>query len=235
MTAATIIFDYDRTLSPGESVVDVVGMAIDDHPRRTELARDFQSLQARWRRGEKGLKDLAAVLRLTKAIRKRHIDAYVATRREPPEDLRHLFAELRGRGVRLHIVSSGYRDWLAPIGRAWGFSDFEIHARHHLSWFGGRAHPVNSNHLLRPRSKARIIRALVGAGDAGHPMLIVGDGAEDFDAAQSVGADGFLLAEYYLPASEPRLAMQAADNRIRVGVREKLIEAIRSAMSASKF
>lgn len=235
MTAATIIFDYDRTLSQGESVVDVVGLAIDDHPRRAELARDFLFLQARWRRGEKGLPDLPVALRLARAIRKPHIDAYVATRREPPEDLRHLFAELRGRGVRLHIVSSSYLDWLLPIGRAWGFSDTEIHTRHRLSWFGGRAHPINSNHLMRPRSKTRIIRALVGAGRAGYPMMIVGDAAEDFDAAQSVEADCFVLADYYVPASEQRLPMRTAENRIRVTSREKLTEAIRSAMSTSNF
>ena len=230
MTAATVIFDYDRTLSQGESVVDVLGLAMDDHPRRADLRRDFHALQARWRRGEKGLGDIPIVLRLVKTIGRRHIDAYVASRREPPEDLRQLFAELRGRGVRLHIVSSAYRDWLVPIGRAWGFADGEIHARHGLSWIGGRAHTINASHLLRPPSKARIFEALVRAGRAGSPMVIVGDGAEDLHAFRSAGADCLVVAEYDLLDSEALLSLRPGEAAVRVDRRDGLVDAIRSAL-----
>ena len=220
---------------PGEGVVDVLGMAIDDHPRRAALRHDFETLQARWRRGEKGARDVPVVLRLVRTVGKRHIDAYVAARREPPEDLRRLFAELRGRGVHLHIVSSGYRDWLVPIGRAWGFSDFEIHARHRLSWIGGRAHLVNSNHLLRPRSKGRIIEALVRAGRAGSPMVIVGDGAEDLEAFRSVGADCFVQADYDVSESAAPLSLRSTEAAFRVGLRDRLAEVLHAAMSRSNF
>jgi len=230
MIAATVIFDYDRTLSQGESVVDVLGLAMDDHPRRADLRRDFHALQARWRRGEKGLGDIPVVLRLVRAIGRRHIDAYVASRREPPEDLRQLFAELRGRGVRLHIVSSAYRDWLVPIGRAWGFADGEIHARHGLSWIGGRAHTINASHLMRPPSKARIIEALVRSGRAGSPMVIVGDGAEDLHAFRSAGADLLVVAEYDLLDSEALLSLRPGEAAVRVGCRDGLVDAIRSAL-----
>ena len=230
MTAATVIFDYDRTLSPGESVVDVLALAIDEHPRRVELRRDFLALQARWRRGDKGLGDIPVVLRLVRAIGRRHIDAYVASRREPPEDLRQLFAELRGRGVRLHIVSSAYRDWLVPIGRAWGFADGEIHARHGLSWIGGRAHTINANHLLRPPSKARIVEGLVRAGRAGSPMVIVGDGAEDLHAFRSAGADCLVVAEYDLPDRQALLSLRPGEAAVRVDCRDGLVDAIRSAL-----
>lgn len=222
----TVVFDYDRTLSPGESFVDVVATAIDDHPRGAALREAFRSLRARWAQGETRLSDLPTVLRLFGAIRRRHVEAYVAARREPPEALSRLFAELRGRGVRLHLVSSSYRDWLVPIGRAWGFADGEIHARRHLSWLGGRAHPLNASHLREPASKAALIGALVRVGRAGSPMTVVGDGREDLEAFHAVGAAHMVVADLHRPARDLVIDEEASGEVVRAASLAALCEAV---------
>ncbi|MCW2244449.1 phosphoglycolate phosphatase-like HAD superfamily hydrolase [Azospirillum fermentarium] len=221
MSRPTIIFDYDLTLSPGESLADVIGLAIDSHRDGAELRRRFDDLQGRWQEGPRTPADLLTAFRLVRAIRRSHIDAYVDTRRRLPDDLGHVFDELRRRGVRLHIVSSAYRDWLLPIGRAWGFSDHEIHARYHLGWFGGAAHPLTVGHLLRSASKGRIIETLLRDGAAGRPLIVVGDSAEDLRAARHVAADGFVAAGYYAasPVDPPALPGVAVQ---RVGCRDAL-------------
>lgn len=226
MRIPTVVFDYDRTLAPGDSFVDVVTAAIDDDPRRAALGEAFRSLRERWARGDERLADLPIVLRLFGAIRRRHVDAHVASRREPPEEFARLFAELRRRGVRLHILSSSYRDWLVPIGRAWGFADGEIHARRHLSWFGGRAYPLNASHLLEPASKAARIRALVRAGRAGFPMIVVGDGREDVDAFRAVGADHMVVADFHRPATDRERDERIGDDVVRAASPAQLCETV---------
>ncbi|MGX5666701.1 HAD family hydrolase [Rhizobium daejeonense] len=225
MSTPTIIFDYDMTLSPGESLVDTIAMAIDDHPDRANLRERFEDLRLRWDVGTRSLSDLVSALWIVRAIHKIHIERYVAMRRDLPDDLAQMFTELRHRGVRLHIVSSAYLDWLLPIGRAWGFAPEEIHARYRFAWSGGAAHTFNMPHLCQPPSKGRIVNRLVRAGLAGAPLIIVGDGRDDLEAFETTNADLLLLARYY--ASKPIEGIDPHHPRIRhIVQRADLVDAV---------
>ena len=60
----------------------------------------------------------------------------------------------------------------------------------------------------KPENRRLVIEALVRAGRAGSPMVIVGDGAEDLQAFRSSGADRFVVAEYDLPDRQALLSLR---------------------------
>lgn len=200
MTApATIVFDYDMTLSPGESLIDVVNIAIDDHRSSPEWRARFERVRRCWAQDRMRLPDLVSAFQLMRTVRRRHIEAYVNAHRQLPNDFTGMFQALRERGALLHIVSAAYADWLAPLGAAWGFQPGEVHARYRFEWFGGAAHPLNKYHLARQPSKSQVIRHLQETGAAGRPLIIVGDGMEDLEAARQVPAHCFVAADYFTP------------------------------------
>jgi len=218
MTGTTIVFDYDMTLSPGESLMDVVSIAIDDHRRSPEWRARFERVRKCWAQDRMRLPDLVSAFQLMRAVRRRHIEAYVNTRRQLPSDFVSMFQALRERGACLHIVSAAYADWLVPLGAAWGFQPSEVHARYRFEWFGGAAHPLNRYHLARQPSKSQVIRRLRETGEAGRPLIIVGDGAEDLEAARQVPAHCFVAADYFTPrpvriGNEKELARGGLDIR----------------------
>lgn len=199
MAAPTIVFDYDMTLSPGESLIEVVNIALDDHRSSPEWRARFERVRKRWAHDRMRLADLVAVFQLMRAVHRRHIEAYVNTRRQLPNDFVDMFQALRERGARLHIVSAAYTDWLAPLGVAWGFRPGEVHARYRFEWFCGAAHPLNKYHLARRPSKSQVIRRLQETGEAGRPLIVVGDSMEDLEAARQVQAHCFVAADYFTP------------------------------------
>jgi phosphoserine phosphatase len=220
-----VVFDYDLTLSPGESLVEVARLSFADRAGDNDLAARFDDGRARWASGQARPRDVADIIASFRAIERRHVETYIASRRRPTPVLAEAFAALRASGAELHIVSSSYADWLAPIGCLWGFGSANIHAAYRLGWFAGRAHPFTAAHF-RARSKAAVLRRLRQQGLLSGPVIAIGDTVEDLAMFEEGEAESFICADYFTPSPIPATRVAALKNIVRVAAPSSLAGAI---------
>lgn len=196
LSGYNVIFDYDQTLVPEESLQEVLKLSL---RRRHDGEARIAALQARSQRfmaGAARLEDPLILLGALLSIRREAIDDYVAGALDRITPFRPLFRSLRDQGARLFIVSAAFHDWLGPIGAACGFPPEAI-AANRLRWIGRQAIGVGDWALLTSADKTALVRRWRRTGAMSGPTVMVGDGASDL-AIQARGlAQGFVSASYY--------------------------------------
>lgn len=195
-----MIFDYDQTLVPEESLQEVLRLTLH---RRPDGAARVAALQARSRRFMEGAgrpEDPLVLLGALLSIRREAIDEYVVGALARITPFRPLFQSLRSRGARLFIVSAAFHDWLGPIGADCGFAAEDI-AANRLRWVGRQAVAVGDWSLLASVDKTALIRRRWRGRAMNGPTVMVGDGASDLAIHTSGLAQGFVSASYYAPGA----------------------------------
>lgn len=191
-----VIFDYDQTLVPEESLQEVLKLSL---RRRHDGEARIAALQARSQRFMAGAarpEDPLILLGALLSIQREAIDDYIAGALDRITPFRPLFRSLRGQGARLFIVSAAFQDWLGPIGAACGFPAEAI-AANRLCWIGRQAVGVGDWTLLTSVDKTALVRRWGRRGAMSGPTVIVGDGASDLAIHASGLAQGFVSASYY--------------------------------------
>ncbi len=182
---ATVVFDFDSTLVPVESLEEVL--------RACDLDED----RLRWveeitRRGMEGELDFRASLESRLAIAAPTREAVRAAGQDLAERLtpgaQACIAELRAGGHQVRIVSGGFRDVILPAARVLGLDAAHVHAvSAHWTPDGAFASLVEDGFV---ESK------VAGAGalhpEWPRPVIAVGDGATDMALARAGIADHFV-------------------------------------------
>jgi phosphoserine phosphatase len=183
---ATILFDFDSTLCPDESLEVVLRASIGDDEER--LGR----VEAWTRRGMEGEVDFRTSLESRLAIARptlgavRRIGAELAG--ALTEGARECVDVLRDAGHDVRIVSGGFRDVILPSARALGLADDSVHAVSAAWGAGGDLdHLVDDGFL---DSKVEGIRRLDPAWP--RPIFGVGDGATDHALLDAGVTDHFV-------------------------------------------
>jgi len=183
---ATIVFDFDSTLIPVESLEEVLRSGVGTD------ADAIQRVEAITRRGMEGELDFRASLEARLAIASPTRAAALSTGEQLAAQLTPGAAEcvaaLRVEGHEIRIVSGGLRAVILPSARALGLSDADVHAVT-VQWNddGSFAGFVEDGFI---DSKVEGLRRL--DPDWSRPVIAVGDGATDRALATSGLADGFL-------------------------------------------
>lgn len=86
---------------------------------------------------------------------------------------------LRGRGVRLALVSGGIHQAIWPVARSLGFAEDDVHAVRLLFDEAGAYAGYEPSPLATQPGKIEVARALLAAGRLARPVLAAGDGATD--------------------------------------------------------
>ncbi len=196
LLGGNVIFDYDQTLVPEESLREVLNLSL--LRRRNGEAR-IAALQARSRRFMAGAarpEDPLILLGALLSIRREAIDDYVAGALDRITPFAPLFRSLRQRGARLFIVSAAFHDWLSPIGAAYGFPTEAI-AANRLRWIGRQVVGVADWALLTSVDKTALVRRWRREAALSGPTVMVGDGAGDLAIHTRGLAQGFVSASYY--------------------------------------
>src|SRR5690606_1252964 len=112
------------------------------------------------------------------ALGKRYIDTLVP-------DARESMAVLRAAGIELRVISGGLRPAVAAVARHLGIEDAAVAAVDvHFDAQGRYAGFDESSPLARAGGKAEVLREWAPALRA--PVMLVGDGATDLEAAPYV-------------------------------------------------
>jgi len=210
LSGCNVIFDYDRTLVPEESLLEVLKLSLRRHGDADVRIRDLQARSDRFLAGAARPADTLALLGGLLSLRREAVEHYVSGARETIAPFRPLFQTLRDEGARLFIVSAAFREWLTPIGASCGFAADEV-AANSLRWIGGRAVAPGDWSLLKPENKTALVRRWRRDGVLRGPTIMVGDGASDLGVHASGLAEGFISASYYVrgPTASGPFARQA--------------------------
>ncbi len=200
--SGTVIFDFDLTLVPHESLLEVLGRALSES-HNMPLFERLQKPQARKANSYSSLADRFKALA---AIRMQHVaDYFLDIMPSLDPQLLWLISELQANGAKVCLISKSYWEWVAPIAQCWGISSDHVWANR-FYWYQNRIlGPRLSPLLLGEQGKTKLVRRLDRAGALPRPIVMVGDGQADLNVFQSGQADAFIQACYFreTPLSKP--------------------------------
>lgn len=202
----TVIFDFDLTLVPHESLVEVL---------RRSLVASNQAWILPYLTSPKpdsicelthGLKTLRAGREALASIRRHHIDTYVLETL-PTLDLRltRLIKALQARGIKVCVLSNAYLEWLLPVADYLDIPPTQVWGN---QFYWGR------NRIIAPRpspllvghcGKAKLVQKRRQHNCLPGPIIVVGDGRADHHIFQSGQADAFIQATYYRVSPLPEV------------------------------
>ncbi|MHA3904709.1 HAD family hydrolase [Castellaniella sp. WN] len=192
-----VIFDYDLTLLPEESPLEIMKIAIAGRKNKERIIRHLENPPGKADSFMSKLIYFARIVWLIPRITRSHVNEYVRQRtpRLHP-DLKRLLEQLRADGIRTHVISSAYQEWVVPVCSAWGFRNDDI-AANKLIWLGHRAIFIGSLALHGRSGKIAVIRQWKARGKLEGTTIMVGDGIADRMTYTERVVDGFILAGYF--------------------------------------
>lgn len=180
----SFFFDFDGTLYPGESLDEVLAIALEGDPER---GAHVEALEQLGRRGMEGTITFQESLRGRLGIvrpHRRHVEAWLSTATK--QILPHwepLLSDLRSAGHHIVVISGGFRACIEPIVQRFAVPLDDICCNsfrfENDGWVSGldEEQPL-SRSGGKPVTVARLVaeRSLPGA------RIMIGDGATDLEA-----------------------------------------------------
>jgi D-3-phosphoglycerate dehydrogenase len=156
-----LVFDFDSTVVALEGLDELARIALADDPQRERTVEAIEAITRDGMSGAIGI-DVSLKRRLAMlTIRRAHVDAVVRLlkRKLSPSFRKHI-AAVRRNADRIHVVSSGFREYVEPVCAELGIPPERIHCND-FTWKGGVVSGYDASSLLaKPGGKARVVRAL---------------------------------------------------------------------------
>ena len=196
LSGGNVIFDYDRTLVPEESLLEVVRLSLQHRPDAAAALRTLQARAARLGAGQARPGDLLALTAGLFEVRRDAVLAYSQAAATAIRPFQPVFEGLRRDGARLFIVSAAFADWIVPVASRHGFQPGEI-AANRFRWLGDRAVGPADWALALSGDKTPMVRRWRQTGILQGPAVMVGDSASDRAIFTRGLAEGFVAAACY--------------------------------------
>ncbi len=185
-----IILDFDSTIVAAEGLDEIAKLALADDPDHEAKVLAIEGITRDGMEGRLGidesLRRRLSMLRITRA----HVDAVVKLlkKRLAPSFRKHK-AAIRRNASSIHVVSSGFRDYVVPVCAELGIPADRVIANDFVwSASGIVAGFVETSPLARPKGKPAAVRALGLQGT----VVAVGDGMTDCEIRDEGAAQEFV-------------------------------------------
>jgi phosphoserine phosphatase len=130
-----VIFDFDFTLMPEESTVEVLKLALAADAQRAALMQRLADIAPRALAGKASLAENLFMLQMARRIKRSHIKQYVENSRDRlPAVFHELFSKLKQANATIHIISGGYEEWIKPLATEWGIAPENVVGNRFLWW-----------------------------------------------------------------------------------------------------
>lgn len=224
---AHVIFDFDQTLVPTESTVEVLKLAVEGLPDGKKYLERLAMIAPKALAGVATFRELSELMVAITRIRKSHVQAYInMTAQTLHPDLQTTLNELHRERVGVHIISGGYMEWIVPLASAWGIDPQHVIANR-FYWAGSRAIATRPSPLLSSKKgKAQIVRNWRTQGKLDGAAIIVGDGAADHRVFAQGAVEGFVCADYYTDKT-----LNALGDFSRVSHQDQLLKHIQALLN----
>lgn len=198
---AHVIFDFDQTLLPGESTVEVIKLSLEGCQDAPQVIQRLAHIAPKALAGQASLAELLTLMKIIPRIRREHVQRYIREQANClPEALRTTLRHLQEQQVGIHIISGGYMEWIVPLAASWGINPQHVIANRFF-WLGSRALAIRPSPLLSSsKGKSAIVREWRAKGRLNGPVIIVGDGAADHRVLVNGLVDDFICVDYYASA-----------------------------------
>lgn len=184
-----LVFDFDSTIVAVEGLDELARIALADDPERD---RKVEAIEAITRDGMSGAIAIDESLRRRLSmldLRRAHVEQVVRLLRRglSPSFRRHVAAVRRNAG-RIHVVSSGFREYVEPVCADLGIAPDRVHCNR-FRWKGDRVAGFDETcDAARPGGKARVVRSLRLPGR----VVAIGDGVTDAEIRDAGAAHEFV-------------------------------------------
>ncbi|MDZ4755229.1 MAG: phosphoglycerate dehydrogenase [Phycisphaerae bacterium] len=205
----TLIIDFDSTIVQVEGLDELARIALADAPRRDAAIESIEAITRQGMDGTIGIDASLAQRLAVLRIERRHVDAVVKLLRSKiSPSFRRNKNVIRRNADRIHVVSSGFRDYVLPICEELGIDPSHVHCNE-FTWSKDVATGFDrTKPLARPGGKAEVVRRLALDG----PVIAVGDGATDCEIRDLGAATEFVA---YCENVEREGVVQRADRVVR--------------------
>ena len=208
--AVHLVIDFDSTIVAAEGLDEIARLALADDPDREAKVLAIEGITRDGMEGRIGIDESLrrrfAMLSITKA----HVAEVVKLlkKRLAPSFRRHK-AAIRRNAAHIHVVSSGFRDYVVPVCAELGIAADHVVANE-LRWSrdGACAGYDTASPLARPKGKPAAVRALRLPGT----VVAVGDGATDCEIRDEGAAHEFVA---YCENIERETVVARADRVVR--------------------
>lgn len=193
-----VIFDFDFTLLPEESTVEVLKIALENDKQGPIFMQRLADIAPRALAGKASLAENLFMLKMARRVRKNHIKLYVERSKDRLLPVFHqLFSDLKQAKVNIHIISGGYEEWIKPLAAEWGISPENVTGNRFLWWRNSAIGLRPSPMWTSKKSKTFIVGELRKNKIINSPALIIGDGTADRDVWSRGAVRWCVLAEYF--------------------------------------
>lgn len=194
MQPTHFFFDVDSTVIAGESLQDMVALALAgeaDTERREAAETELRSITNAGMNGDIGFEESLEKRLALACVTKQHMETMTNTMlRELTPGIREFMEAVRGAGHGTWLLTAGLREMMLPLARELGIPDGQVFGNEPL-WLAGRLQGFEPGPLLKTDGKAAVIRELKARGRITGSVVMVGDGMSDLTVFTSGAADDF--------------------------------------------
>ena len=185
-----IAFDVDSTLLRVESLDTAIEAALGSAAGSADARKRLHEITRAGMTGSMPLREsLEARLHMAALDRARVDEIAERLRKRVTPGMAPLLAKLRDRGDRLHAISGGFADLIAPVLEDLGFAADTVHANR-FTWDGDKVAGLDPDiPLSRNGGKGDVLNAIGGGASE---TVMVGDGMTDFEAFETGAVDRFV-------------------------------------------
>lgn len=191
---ANVIFDFDLTIFPEESMVSLIKSLIHGDENLTRFINEYGN---RNKSLTKKISSAKNYISIASRVKRTSLKDFVDRSRNAISPIfSDLIIELKAAGIKPHVISSGYSEIISPFINNLGIPNEDIAANRFL-WIGNQAICIMPSVLNRTKGKTEIVRRWKASGKIKGPVIMVGDGQADRNVYLHGLADAFIQANYY--------------------------------------
>ncbi|MDA0803135.1 MAG: HAD-IB family phosphatase [Planctomycetota bacterium] len=209
MRRGTLILDFDSTIVSVEALDELARMVLKHSPTRDEVVARIEAITRAGMEGSMSIQESLAQRMALLSFSREALPPLIEHLRGciTPSFAKHR-ETIAHRSSRIHVVSGGFIEWVAPVCESLGILGAHCHANRLRFDSRGQCAGIDpSSTLARAGGKPQTIRQLRSDRGLYAPIVLVGDGATDLEAKQAGAVEAFVA--YTEHAHRPAVAAGA--------------------------
>mgnify|MGYP000297069285 CR=1 FL=1 len=227
---AHVFLDFDYTLVPEESTIQILQYALEHHPGASHIKTLIKKMGPKTSADQIEGSEIWTLVKAATYLRWKHVQRYVEKiKLEIHPFVPALFEQLHAKSIQTYILSAAFKEWIQPIALQWGVEGQYVMANRFV-WFGNRSLAYRPSTLLM-KGKSNYLKTWLPQSQIQGPVIMVGDSTSDYKVYQKGLAQAFISADYYTPKPLDSSIMPSETIK-RVERPEDLLEQIMMALEA---